>query len=507
MLEAIRLHTGDDPSGVRFYQASSSEMFGKVQETPQHERTLLWPRSPYGVSKVFGHHMTINYRESYGMHASSGILFNHESPRRGQEFVTRKVSQAVARISLGMQDELVLGNLDAERDWGFAGDYVEAMWLMLQQPVGDDYVVATGETHSIRELVDVAFRHVGIDDWTPYVRQDKRFMRPAEVDRLVGDATKAREVLGWKPKVGFEELVRDDGRRRHRRARRPAGDPRVRHRHQRPGRQLPRRAAAGRRRRGARARPRGASRRPTRPAWSSTPGDLTRIDEVRALVLDLAPDEIYNLAAISSVAQSWAEPDLTARVNGLAAVALMESALPGAGEARPRRPVRAGLQRGDLRRAGPPAPQDESTPIRPVNPYGAAKAYAHLMVDVYRRRGLHAVSAILYNHESPRRPEHFVTRKITVDRRRHRPGPRRPAHRSATSTPGATGAGRPTTSTRWSAPPEPTHPTRLRHRHRRRPLRARLRRRRVPPSAGIDDWAGPRHAPTRAWSDRPTRPT
>jgi GDPmannose 4,6-dehydratase len=183
-------------------------MFGKVQESPQHERTLLWPRSPYGVSKVFGHHMTINYRESYGMHASSGILFNHESPRRGPEFVTRKVSQAVARIKLGLQDELVLGNLDAERDWGFAGDYVEAMWLMLQQPVGDDYVVATGETHSIRELVTVAFGHIGIDDWTPYVKQDKRFMRPAEVDTLVGDASKAREVLGWEPKVRFEELVR-----------------------------------------------------------------------------------------------------------------------------------------------------------------------------------------------------------------------------------------------------------------------------------------------------------
>ena len=216
MLEAVRLHTGDDPSGVRFYQASSSEMFGKVQETPQNERTLLWPRSPYGVSKVFGHHMTINYRESYGMHASSGILFNHESPRRGEEFVTRKVSQAVARISLGLQDELVLGNLDAERDWGFAGDYVEAMWLMLQQPVGDDYVVATGEPHSIRELVDVAFAHIGVDDWAPYVRQDKAFMRPAEVDRLVGDATKAREVLGWRPRVGFEESGTSHGRRRHR---------------------------------------------------------------------------------------------------------------------------------------------------------------------------------------------------------------------------------------------------------------------------------------------------
>jgi GDPmannose 4,6-dehydratase len=207
MLEAVRLQAGREPASIRFYQASSSEMFGKVQESPQHERTLLWPRSPYGVAKVFGHHLTINYRESYGMHASSGILFNHESPRRGPEFVTRKVSRAAARIKLGLQSELVLGNLDAERDWGFAGDYVEAMWLMLQQPAADDYVVATGETHSIRELVDVAFRHVGIDDWAPYVRQDPRFMRPAEVDRLVGDAGKAREILGWKPRVGFHELV------------------------------------------------------------------------------------------------------------------------------------------------------------------------------------------------------------------------------------------------------------------------------------------------------------
>jgi GDPmannose 4,6-dehydratase len=207
MLEAVRLHTGDHPEGVRFYQASSSEMFGKVQEVPQHERTLLWPRSPYGVSKVFGHHMTINYRESYGMHASSGILFNHESPRRGPEFVTRKISEAVARIKLGLQDHVVLGNLDAERDWGFAGDYVEAMWLMLQQPQADDYVVATGVAHSIRDFLDAAFAHVDIDDWTPYVRQDARFIRPAEVDHLIGDASKAREVLGWKPKVSFRELV------------------------------------------------------------------------------------------------------------------------------------------------------------------------------------------------------------------------------------------------------------------------------------------------------------
>ncbi len=207
MLEAVRLHAGDDLGGIRFYQASSSEMFGKVQDVPQRETTLLWPRSPYGVSKVFGHYMTINYRESYGMHASSGILFNHESPRRGPEFVTRKISQAVARIHLGMQKDVTLGNLDSKRDWGFAGDYVEAMWLMLQQDEADDYVIATGETHSIKDFLDCAFNHVGISDWTPYVKQDPRFMRPAEVDLLIGDATKAHDKLGWQPKVSFEELV------------------------------------------------------------------------------------------------------------------------------------------------------------------------------------------------------------------------------------------------------------------------------------------------------------
>ena len=192
---------------ARFYQASSSEMFGKVQQVPQSEQTLLWPRSPYGVSKVYGHYMTINYRESYGMHASSGILFNHESPRRGPEFVTRKISQAVARIHLGKQDHVTLGNLDARRDWGYAGDYVEAMWRMLQQDEADDYVIATGETHSIRDFLDLAFAHVGIDDWAEHVTQDPRFMRPAEVDLLVGDASKARARLGWAPEVGFEQLV------------------------------------------------------------------------------------------------------------------------------------------------------------------------------------------------------------------------------------------------------------------------------------------------------------
>jgi GDPmannose 4,6-dehydratase len=208
MLEATRLYAGTSLERVRFYQASSSEMFGKVQDVPQRETTLLWPRSPYGVAKVFGHYMTINYRESYGMHASSGILFNHESPRRGPEFVTRKVTQAVARIHLGLQRDLSLGNLEAKRDWGFAGDYVEAMWLMLQQSEADDYVIATGETHSIKELLDVAFQSVAIDDWSPFVTQSAAFMRPAEVDLLIGDPSKAREVLGWERKVDFPALVR-----------------------------------------------------------------------------------------------------------------------------------------------------------------------------------------------------------------------------------------------------------------------------------------------------------
>jgi GDPmannose 4,6-dehydratase len=208
-LEAIRLYTASSGRDVRFYQASSSEMYGKAQKVPQDEETLLWPRSPYGVAKVYGHYMTINYRESYGMHASSGVLFNHESPRRGPEFVTRKVTRAVARISLGLQQSVTLGNLEARRDWGFAGDYVEAMWLMLQQDEADDYVIATGETHTIRSMLDVAFAVVGIDDWSGYVVQDDpQFVRPAEVDLLIGDASKARHKLGWTPKVTFEQLIR-----------------------------------------------------------------------------------------------------------------------------------------------------------------------------------------------------------------------------------------------------------------------------------------------------------
>ncbi len=202
LLEAIR----QENQKIKFYQASSSEMFGKVRETPQNERTPFYPRSPYGVAKVYGHHITVNYRESYGMFAVSGILFNHESPRRGLEFVTRKVSDAVARIKLGLQKELLMGNLDAKRDWGFAGDYVEAMWLMLQQPKPEDFVVGTGEAHSVRELVEAAFSHAGLD-WKDFVRQDPRFMRPADVDVLVADASKARKVLGWKPKVNFKQLV------------------------------------------------------------------------------------------------------------------------------------------------------------------------------------------------------------------------------------------------------------------------------------------------------------
>ncbi|HWP98892.1 MAG TPA: GDP-mannose 4,6-dehydratase [Vicinamibacterales bacterium] len=192
---------------IRIYQASSSEMFGKVRETPQNELTPFYPRSPYGVSKVFAHYITVNYRESYGLFAVSGILFNHESPRRGLEFVTRKVSDGVARIKLGLADTLVLGNLDARRDWGFAGDYVEAMWRMLQQETAEDFVVATGVSHSVRDLVEIAFAHVGLD-WRKYVRTDPALLRPAEVDHLVGDASKARAKLGWRPTVDFEGLVR-----------------------------------------------------------------------------------------------------------------------------------------------------------------------------------------------------------------------------------------------------------------------------------------------------------
>lgn len=206
LLEAIRL-VGGSPNPIRFYQASSSEMFGKVRETPQNELTPLHPRSPYGSAKVFGHHTTVNYRESYGLFACSGILFNHESPRRGQEFVTRKVTSAVARIKLGLQDEVALGNLDAKRDWGFAGDYVQAMHLMLQQPEPDDFVIATGQTHAVREFVELAFAAADIDDWERHVRIDPRFFRPAEVDLLVGDASKARRVLDWAPQMSFEELV------------------------------------------------------------------------------------------------------------------------------------------------------------------------------------------------------------------------------------------------------------------------------------------------------------
>jgi GDPmannose 4,6-dehydratase len=205
VLEAIRTVN----KKIKFYQASSSEMFGKVTETPQKETTRFYPRSPYGVAKVYGHYITLNYRESYDMFACNGILFNHESPRRGIEFVTRKITNAVARIKLGKQDKLELGNLDAKRDWGFAGDYVEAMWLMLQQDEPDDFVIGTGESHSVAEFVQLAFKEVGIDDWEKYVDSDHpKHMRPAEVDYLIGDSSKAQKVLGWKPKTSFPELVK-----------------------------------------------------------------------------------------------------------------------------------------------------------------------------------------------------------------------------------------------------------------------------------------------------------
>jgi GDPmannose 4,6-dehydratase len=203
MLEAVRLVN----KNIRFYQASSSEMFGKVKEIPQTENTPFHPRSPYGVAKVYGHYITVNYRESYDIFAASGILFNHESPRRGLEFVTKKVTNAVAKIKLGLQDYLYLGNMDSKRDWGFAKDYVEAMWLMLQQDKPDDYVIATGESHSVKEWVQASFECLGMD-WEKYVKIDQRFIRPAEVDLLIGDSSKAQKILGWKPKVNFEQLVK-----------------------------------------------------------------------------------------------------------------------------------------------------------------------------------------------------------------------------------------------------------------------------------------------------------
>jgi len=203
LLEAVRLA---HPT-ARFYQASSSEMFGKAVETPQRETTPFYPRSPYGVAKVYGHWITVNYRESYGLYAVSGILFNHESPRRGLEFVTRKISHGVARVKLGLAEEVRLGNLDARRDWGFAGDYVDAMWRMLQQPEAGDYVIGTGETHSVREFCELAFGHVGLD-WERHVRVDPKLIRPAEVDLLLADPTKARDQLRWEPRVSFAELVR-----------------------------------------------------------------------------------------------------------------------------------------------------------------------------------------------------------------------------------------------------------------------------------------------------------
>lgn len=203
MLEAVR-HMNKD---IKFYQASSSEMFGKVREIPQNEKTPFYPRSPYGVAKVYGHYMTVNYRESYDMFACSGILFNHESPRRGLEFVTKKITFGAAKIKLGLADSLCLGNLDAKRDWGYAEDYVEAMWLMLRQDKPEDYVISTGEIHSVRDWVEASFQHLDLD-WEKYVKIDRRFIRPADVDLLVGDCSKAKEKLGWKPKVGFKELVK-----------------------------------------------------------------------------------------------------------------------------------------------------------------------------------------------------------------------------------------------------------------------------------------------------------
>jgi GDPmannose 4,6-dehydratase len=404
MLEATRLHCGDDLSRVRFYQASSSEMFGKAREVPQNETTLLWPRSPYGVAKVFGHYMTINYRESYGMHASSGILFNHESPRRGPEFVTRKITQGVARISLGLQESIALGNLDPQRDWGFAGDYVEAMWSMLQQDTADDYVIATGETHSIREFLDIAFSRVGIDDWSGYVTHDPQLLRPAEVDLLVGNSAKAddggggpRRARGYRRSCPMTAVLvtgatGQDGSYLVERLVNSGDQVHVLIRESEPLGYLAPLVAAG-------------------LAHLHT-GDLAAPGKIADLLRDVGPDEIYHLAGISSVAQSWMMPVEVAQLTAVAVAHLLEAAWQVSED---RGAAVRFLQpsSAEIFGATEVCPQDEFTPVRPSSPYGAAKAFAHHLVGVYRARGLHAVSVILYNHESPRRPDTFVTRKIT----------------------------------------------------------------------------------------------
>ncbi len=417
LLEAIRREKPD----ARFYQASSSEMYGKVHAVPQTEETPFHPRSPYGVAKVYGYYITLNYRESFGMHASNGILFNHESPRRGLEFVTRKITDAVARIKLGVQTELRLGNLDAKRDWGFAGDYVEMMWLMLQQDEPGDYVVATGETHTVREFCEIAFSRVGLA-YEDYVVVDPRFVRPAEVDLLLGDADQGEERLGLGAQGDLRGTCRDDGRRRH----------------------GARRARSGVSERGPmtkRALITGVAGQdgtylselllgkgyqvygivgpyPGRfLEWAKQyegrlfpiDADLTNMESLLAAVETARPDEVYNFAAQSSVGDSWTEAIATTEVNAVGVLRLLEALHELAPQAR-------FFQASSAEMFGNAAemPQSETTPLRPRSPYAASKTYAFHIVGSFRDSyQMHASNGIMFNHESPLRGLQFVTRKIT----------------------------------------------------------------------------------------------
>ena len=422
MLEATRLYCGDDVAKVRFYQASSSEMFGKVQQVPQSEATLLWPRSPYGVAKVFGHYMTINYRESYGMHASSGILFNHESPRRGPEFVTRKISQAVARISLGRAGLGVAGQPGCQARLGLrrrlrGRDVADAAGRAGRRLRGFHRRDAFDPGIPGHRLRPGGHRRLGAAGPRRPALLPSGRGGPADRRLVEGQDQPRLETVGDVPRTGHH-----DGRRRRGgpacvggRPRWVAGDDRAGHRGVRAGRRVPRANLLARGTTVHGAGPRGQRRRRHRARIAGRPcarrGPQRRA-RLGRLIDEVEPDEIYNLAGISSVARSWAEPVATGRVSGLAVAGLLQAAWEHS--ERTGRSV-AVVQASSAEIFGNPtqSPQDENTPIAPITPYGAAKAYAHHMVGVYRGRGLHAVSMILYNHESPRRPDTFVTRKIT----------------------------------------------------------------------------------------------
>ena len=429
MLEAMREVCPE----ARFYQASSSEMFGKVRQVPQDELTPFYPRSPYGVAKVYGHFITVNYRESYKLHASTGILFNHESERRGLEFVTRKISWHAAAIKLGIVDTISLGNLDAERDWGYAKDYVEAMWLMLQQDQPGDYVVATGIAHSVRHCLEIAFDRAGIDI-NDHLVIDPSLQRPAEVDHLVGDATKAKRELGWEPRTSFEQLIRlmvdadyellSGGGSRSRAETRQLTALAV------PDETGVRRAlvtgvtgqdgsfmadllleqgyAVSGMVRSTPEIPVGSAEH-LRDRIELVPGDLSDPRSLAAAICSVRPHELYHFAAPSFVPDSWLRPAATLATIAGATATLLETIRDHSSQTRVFVAVSSAIFG-----SAPESPQNEETDCRPETPYATAKLAAHHLVGQLRRRDeIFACSGILYNHESERRPERFVTRKIS----------------------------------------------------------------------------------------------